>query len=173
VFFNRRLPEMLHLDGSFGIGVGLLTLATFVWSSYGLAQKRLQQQLDAQQILVLVFTASIFVVWPFASPGDIARMSPGQLGALLFCGLNTLVAYGCFAESLKHWEVSRVGAILATTPLFTLASMWLVERVAPGLVAPERLNALAIFGALLVVAGSALCAGAGAGLGRSREPLPQ
>ena len=36
--------------------------------------------------------------------------------------------------------------------------MWLTTTVVPGVLEPERLNALSIAGALLVVAGSAVCA---------------
>jgi drug/metabolite transporter (DMT)-like permease len=68
--------------------------------------------------------------------------------------LNTVVAYGAFAESLQHWEASRVSAILALAPIFTIASMSLMDWFAPGLITPERLTILGLFGAILVVAGS-------------------
>jgi drug/metabolite transporter (DMT)-like permease len=73
---------------------------------------------------------------------------------LLFCGLNTLMAYGAFAEALEHWEASRVSAVLALTPLVTLVAVWAVSLLAPTLIAPERLTALSVLGAILVVAGS-------------------
>jgi drug/metabolite transporter (DMT)-like permease len=73
---------------------------------------------------------------------------------LLFCGLNTLLAYGAFAEALDHWEASRVSAVLALTPIVTLVSVWAVSHIVPSLIAPERLTALGVLGALLVVVGS-------------------
>ena len=63
-----------------------------------------------------------------------------------------------FVEALYFWEVSRVSAVIATAPLFTIGAMWLVERLGLGLVPAEGLNALSITGALLVVAGSIACA---------------
>ena len=48
--------------------------------------------------------------------------------------------------------------VLALTPLFTMMTMWVIERAAPGLVKPENLNALSITGAGVVVAGSMLVA---------------
>ena len=154
-FFNCRLPEPLHLDGSLGTGAALLMLGTFVWSSYGLAQKRLQQQLDAHQILAIVFTASTFVVRPFASPGEIftCRRATRRSAVLR---PQYLIAYGCFAESLKHWEISRVSAILSMTPLFTLGSMRLVEKAGAWESWPREAERAGGFGALLVVAGSGL-----------------
>jgi drug/metabolite transporter (DMT)-like permease len=77
---------------------------------------------------------------------------------LAFSCANTLIAYGAFAEALDHWEVSRVGAVLALAPLFTLVSSRLVNRFAPGLLPAEELSMLSFMGAVLVVAGSALSA---------------
>lgn len=158
LFFNRRLPELAQLSGGFGLGVALLVLGAAVWTFYGTAQKFLQPHLGAQHILLLVYTGAAIVILPLASPTEIRSLSSLQLGLLAFCGINTVLAYGAFAESLKHWEMSRVGAVLAVTPLFTLLSVWVASSLAPTLVRPERLNVLSIAGALLVVSGSALCA---------------
>src|SRR5690606_36654053 len=66
--------------------------------------------------------------------------------------------YGAFAEALVHWEASRVGATVATTPLFTFALVALGSMLWPTVIKPELLNSLAYLGALLVVSGSALIA---------------
>jgi drug/metabolite transporter (DMT)-like permease len=154
----------MHLSGGFGLGVGLLVLASAIWSLYGLSQKVLQRHLGSQHILMLVYFGAIVVLLPLVSPGEVRNLSSLQLALLTFCGLNTLFAYGAFAESLKHWEVSRVGATIAATPLFTLAFTWIASRIAPAFVQPEQLNSLSVLGALLVASGSALCAlGGGAG----------
>jgi drug/metabolite transporter (DMT)-like permease len=71
-----------------------------------------------------------------------------------FCGLNTVVAYGAFAESLQHWEASKVSAILALAPIFTIVSMSIFAWFAPGLVMPEHITSLGLVGAILVVSGS-------------------
>ena len=158
LFFNRRLPELLDTSAGLGLGVALLVLGALVWAGYGLAQKQLLQQLSSQQILWILYFASVIVLLPATHPGTIRALSPGELLMLLFCGINTIVAYGAFAEAMQHWEVSRVSAVLSIAPLVTLATMWLTTRIVPGLLEPERLNALSIAGALLVVGGSAVCA---------------
>jgi drug/metabolite transporter (DMT)-like permease len=158
LFFNRRLPELLDLSGGLGLGVALLVISSVVWATYGLAQKQLLKWLSSQQVLWMLYVAATILLMPTAKPATIHALSPGQLCMLLFCGLNTIVAYGAFAEALQHWEVSRVSAILATAPLVTLSAMWLTTSLVPRVLEPERLNALSIVGALLVVGGSALCA---------------
>jgi drug/metabolite transporter (DMT)-like permease len=158
LFFHDRLLELSHITGDLGIGVLFLTLAAFIWAAYGLAQKRLLRTLGPQQILLILYIGAAVVLIPATAPGSIRQASALQLSMLAFCCLNTLIAYGAFAEGLKHWEVSRFGAVLATAPLFTVAGMWIIGRFAPNLVAAERLNALSMLGTLLVVLGSVTCA---------------
>jgi drug/metabolite transporter (DMT)-like permease len=160
LFFHDRLLELSHLTGDLGIGVLFLTLAAFIWAAYGLAQKRLLKALGPQQILLILYIGAALALIPTTDPGSIRQASALQLSMLAFCCLNTLVAYGAFAEGLKHWEVSRFGAVLATAPLFTVAGMWVIGRFAPNLVAAERLNGLSMLGTLLVVGGSVTCASA-------------
>jgi drug/metabolite transporter (DMT)-like permease len=158
LFFNRRLPELTHLEAGLGLGVALLVIASFVWSVYGLAQKVLLRRMQGQQVLVLLYVGSTLVLLPFSSPARILEVNTLQAWMLAFACANTVVAYGAFAEALRHWEASRVGATLTLTPLFTMATMWILEHTAPELVKPEQLNALSVLGAMIVVAGSMLCA---------------
>jgi len=158
LFFNRKLPQLLHLDSGLGRGVALLVLASCVWSVYGLAQKYLLRRLQSQQVLVLLYLGSAIVLLPAAHPAAVMRLNALQAWMLAFSCANTVIAYGAFAEALRHWEASRVGATLTLTPLFTMISMWVIEHTAPGLVKPEQLNALSVTGALVVVGGSMLCA---------------
>ena len=160
LFFHDRLLELRHLSGDLGIGVLFLTLAAFIWAAYGLAQKRLLKALGPQQILLILYIGAALALIPTTALGSIRQANALQLSMLAFCCLNTLVAYGAFAEGLKHWEVSRFGAVLATAPLFTVAGMWVIGKFAPNLVAAERLNALSMLGTLLVVGGSVTCASA-------------
>jgi len=169
LFFNRRLPELLNLHSGLGLGVALLVVCSVIWAVYGLAQKWLLRRLQSQQILLLLYAASTLVLWPAAHPASILKIDTLQTWMLVFCCANTVIAYGAFAEALKHWEASRVGATLTLTPLFTMITMWIVEHTAPGLVKPEQLNALSVLGALIVVGGSMLCA---LGTARAAEPVP-
>ncbi len=158
LFFNRRLPELADLRGGLGLGVALLVIAAVVWAIYGLVQKQLLKRMSSQQILWLLYIGAVMLLLPPAELGTIRDLDALEFWMLAFCCANTLIGYGAFAEALEHWEISRVSAVLALAPLCTLAGMSLVERWAPNLLEPERFNSASIFGALLVVAGSALCA---------------
>jgi drug/metabolite transporter (DMT)-like permease len=158
LFFNKRLPELMQLRSGLGLGVALLVIASFIWAVYGLAQKWLLRKLSGQQVLLLLYAGSSIVLFPLAHPAAILKVDAVQGWMLAFACANTVVAYGAFAEALKHWEASRVAATLTLTPLFTMITMWVLEHTVPGFVKPEQLNALSVLGALVVVGGSMLCA---------------
>lgn len=158
LFFNEHLPELARPSEGLGLGVALLLAAAATWASYGLAQKQLLARLSVRQILWLIFTACAILLAPFAEWRPVLALDPVYGWALAFCCANTLVAYLSFAEALRHWEVSRISAVIATAPLLTVAAMWLLERVAPGVLDAEGLNVTSVLGALCVVAGSMISA---------------
>jgi drug/metabolite transporter (DMT)-like permease len=158
LFFNERLGDLSGVGRDFGVGVALIVFCAAIWAAYGLAQKRLLTTLRSDQILLVIYTSAVLVLIPAAHSGQIRGLDTGELLLLAFCCVNTVIAYGSFAEALDHWEASRVGAVLATTPLITLVTMWFFAKLAPSIVVPERLNALAVAGAFLAVMGSMLAA---------------
>jgi drug/metabolite transporter (DMT)-like permease len=158
LFFNERLPLLLRPTEGLGLGVVLMVAAAVAWAIYGLAQKQLLVHFTARQVLWMLYVGATVLLLPVARPAAILELDGMQLGMLAFCCANTLAAYGAFGEALHHWDVSRVSAVLSIAPLVTIGTMWVLERSGIALVAPEGLNALAIIGALAVVAGSVVAA---------------
>ncbi|HEY9301189.1 MAG TPA: DMT family transporter [Phormidium sp.] len=163
LFFNEQLKTLITAQGKYLFGSGLILIAAIVWAVYGLAQKQLLQQLTSPNIMLLIYGICAVLFAPFAHPQSILNLTPLQFSMLVFCGLNTVIAYGAFAESLEHWEASRVSAVLSTTPIITLLSVWLVALLFPTWIVTNNLTILGIFGASLVVIGSMTIA-----LGRKR-----
>jgi drug/metabolite transporter (DMT)-like permease len=145
-----------------------MVLAALVWAAYALVQKQLLTQLASEQVLFLLYVGAVPLLLPPAHLAQLLALDGLQLGMLAFCCANTVVAYGCFAEALEHWEVSRVSAVVTLAPVFTLlgvhAAAWLWPDAAPA----EFLSAWNVLGALLVVAGSMTTA-----LGARARPPPQ
>ena len=106
----------------------------------------------------LIYIAAVILFFPLADLAQIRDLDGRAWGLLIFCCFNTLLAYGSFAESLDHWEASRVSAVLALSPLLTFLFVSVLTRIAPGFIAPEQLNSLSIAGAVIVVAGSMMTA---------------
>ena len=170
LFFYDQLGEIASLEGNLPIGVALITLASIVWTVYALAQKFLQRQLTAQSILLLIYVASTIVLAPTAEPAAIMNLGLWPLAILAFCSLNTVVAYGSFAEAMRHWEASKISAVIALSPLLTIVFAQLLEMLPTGYESEESINALRLTGAFVVLGGSAICALGGTGSRQTETP---
>ncbi len=153
-FFYEQLKVLATESDRYINGSIILILAGITWAIYALAQKQLLSKLDSTHIMWTIYGACGLVFWTVAQPHTLFELNAIEWIALIFCGLNTVIAYGAFAESLQHWEASRVSAILALAPIFTIVSMSITAWLAPGLVTPEHLTTLGLLGAILVVTGS-------------------
>lgn len=168
LFFHDRLESLATVTGPFARGILLLLLAAVTWAVYALAQKGLGGRMSSQGILLVIYAAASLLLLPAAAPAALGGLTPWAWFLLAFCSVNTLVAYGSFGEALRHWEASRISAVLAVTPLLTLAFSALIEALPVGYHGGEQVDALSLAGAGLVVAGSAACALGGA----RRAPAP-
>lgn len=158
LFFNQRLTELLGSLGTYTTGVLTILLATSIWVFYALSQKQLLTVWNSQQVMMVIYLGCAALLTPWVHPLEALQLSPLQGWLLLACCLNTLVAYGAFAEALAHWEASRVSATLALTPLVTFVAVALAAWLWPEYVHAEQINALGYIGAVTVVLGSALVA---------------
>ena len=158
LFFNQRIGELLGSMGTYTTGVLLVLLAAAVWTFYAMSQKQLLNQWNSLQVMMVIYLSCAALLTPWAHPLEALQLSPLQGWLLLACCMNTLVAYGAFAEALAHWEASRVSATLALTPLVTFVAVALAAWLWPEYVQAEEINALGYTGALVVVLGSATVA---------------
>jgi drug/metabolite transporter (DMT)-like permease len=154
VFFHGQSEATNTIQGNYLLGNGFLALGAVAWAIYALAQKQLLQKLPSSAIMLVIYGGCALLFSPLAKPQLLLALSPLHFGMLLFCGLNTLLAYGAFAEALEHWEASRVSAVIALTPIVTLVAMWAVSLLVPTLIAPEHLTVIGVLGAFFVVVGS-------------------
>ncbi|MFM6128806.1 MAG: DMT family transporter [Sphaerospermopsis kisseleviana] len=154
LFFHEQLTSLILSANKYLFGSTLIIIAAASWAIYALAQKQLLHCLPSSQIMVTIYGGCRLLFSPFASPQQLLTLSPFHWSILLFCGLNTLVAYGSFAESLQHWEASKVSAVLASTPLVTIFSVSVVSHFAPTVLPSEAITFLGFLGAFFVVCGS-------------------
>jgi len=150
LFFNQRLEELLTSLGNYTAGVLTILLATTIWTFYALGQKQLLTVWNSLQVMMVIYLSCAVLLTPWAHPLEALQLSPLQGWLLLACCLNTLIAYGAFAEALAHWE--------AMTPLVTFAAVAIAAGLWPEYVHAEQINALGYGGAVLVVLGSATVA---------------
>lgn len=137
LFFNQQWEEIFIAQGQYTLGVLLVVLAALVWAGYALAQKQLLNVYSSEVILIFSYFFGILLFLPFSSPLKISSLGGTEVFLLAFCAINTLVAYGCFAEALNHWEASRVSALLSSVPLMTVGIGILLSFFC-GVYAPRR-----------------------------------
>lgn len=158
LFFNDRIRELASLANRETVGVIIVVFAAITWVVYALLQKQLSRDFSSVQILFFIYLFAIVLLLPFISPASLLQLSPFHAALLAFCCVNTLVAYGCFAEALNCWAASKVSAVLALAPLFTIGTLKFIVWLNPDYSFSDRLSLLSIIGALLLVVGSVLTA---------------
>jgi len=126
-FFGDRLSTMAsEWRGDFYKGVIFIILAAIFWMTYALAQKAALRDFSSDQILAVIYLLASIIVLPISEPSTVVSLSPAGYGFLAFACINTFIAYGCFAEALNLWDVSRVSAVIATAPIFTIVFIKMV-----------------------------------------------
>ena len=154
LFFNKNIADLFSNMSTYGIGVWLGLLASVSWACYALAQKVLLRKLRAEQLLWLIYLICTVGLLPFTSPTKLANADATQLFAIVFCGLNTIIAYGALVMAMERWQAAQVSAITTLTPLFALIFSDLFALIWPEKFAMQYLNILGYIGALSVVAGA-------------------
>lgn len=151
LFFNQHLIDLFVSLNSYGIGLLFAAGSAVFWTGYAIVQKLLLKTLSSEEIMLVLFWIGTLVFLPFSDFSTLHQLSHLGWAMLLFSGVNTLIAYGCFAEALVHAEASRVSATLAITPLITVAIVQVMPL--PGVIV-EPINWLTAIGTLLVICGS-------------------
>ncbi|MEH2125833.1 DMT family transporter [Nostoc sp.] len=154
LFFREQLTNLITAHGTYILGSVLIALGATAWAIYALAQKQLLQSLSSTSIMLIIYGGCALLFTPLAKVKSLFILDTFHLGMLIFCALNTLIAYGAFSESLQHWEASRVSAVIALAPIVTLIAVAVVSVIAPAWIPTEHFTLIAIFGAGLVVTGS-------------------
>lgn len=158
LFFRDQSGHPAVGAHDYALGSAMVVIAALVWAGYALIQKQLLTRLGSPAIMLFIYLLASLLLFPLARPATLLQLDGPGLALLAFCALNTLVAYGAFAEALVHWEASRVSTVLALTPLLALAVIAGVHAIWPQAVAAESVGMIGYVGALLVVAGSAMSA---------------
>ena len=157
LFFHDQIQSLLTNLQEYIVGSLMVVAAAVLWVLYAFAQKQLLRQFASSQLMVLLYVGCFLLFTPFAQL-KLSSLTPLDYGALAFCGLNTLIAYGSFGEAMVHWDASRISAVVSVAPIVTLACVQVLSRMYPALVAAEPLTALGWVGTVIVVAGSWLVA---------------
>jgi len=143
-------------QGSIWVGFAIVQLSAAAWSLYALLQKSLFKRLAPTNILLAIYVYALLVMLPFSSPSELLKMSSDDVWIAAFCCLNTLVAYGAFAQAMRYWQTVQVSASIALTPVmafilteFCVAVGWWSDSISS-----SHADLLSLFGMLIVIFGA-------------------
>lgn len=152
LFFKDQIGTIL--DPQYTSGVLILIFAAITWAIYALIQKKLHDVLSPQAILAGIYLLAAVLLFPTALPETISNVDHNQWVAIGYACLNTVGAYGAFAQALKYWQASKVGMVIAMVPVFTLLFINFMSSLFPDWVQVEQIHTLGIIGIVLIVSGS-------------------
>ena len=158
LFFHDQLGELFGGFSSGSLGIVYINLAALAWAACATAQKKLMRIYGSFPLMWMIYVVGLVLMTPFANPSAVAGLDAWREWVLLYCCATTVIGYGLFSEALKLWEASRVGAVVAVTPLFTWAFTLLAAAWNPERFAAEPIDGLSMAGACMVALGSALAA---------------
>ncbi|MEZ5365468.1 MAG: DMT family transporter [Bryobacterales bacterium] len=158
LFFHTQLAELASGVSTSGTGILLISIAALCWAAFAVGQKRLLPRFGSFRLMWMVYAVGVVLMSPLAAPGHAVRLTGGQALLLSYSCLTTVLGYALFSEALKLWEASRVGAVVAVTPLFTWTFSEVAAGLFPELVHAEAADGWSLVGALCVAGGSALAA---------------
>lgn len=158
LFFHPHLQlSASTVQGNALTGISLVLLSALAWSIYALLQKSLLNKISSQNILLVIYVMGFVVMAPATELQGLQTISAGDWAVVAFCCLNTLVAYGAFAQSMKHLDTVQVSALVALSPVVSWAAAIVCVLMAwwPEVIIDPNLDALSIVGMLMVL-GSAI-----------------
>ncbi len=154
LFFSDQIKQIFKSDYTTGIWV--MFAAALSWAIYALIQKKLAAVLSSQSILGFIYVFATVGLFFWSDLDNYENITSLQWWAIVYACINTVIAYGAFAEALNHWNASRVGMVLALTPVTTLLFINAFAYLFPDLLAAETIEAAGYIGMICIVLGSML-----------------
>ena len=151
IFFHPVLGEQ-HDDILFGFVI--VQISAGCWSMYALLQKSLFKELSPSNILLGIYLYASVVMLPFTNLGELNQMDTGDVWVTIFCCLNTLIAYGSFAQAMRYWQTVQVSAAIVLTPVtaFILTEVCVAFGWWANSIQSSHADLLSLFGMLVVIA---------------------
>lgn len=147
--------ETRVLTGS-ALGIGLVLASALAWAFYAVAHKRLGRDHAAGGTMCWIFLLAAVVVAPTLPFAPWRAPDAIQLAGIVYLAANTLVAYACFAEALRHIRATTAAILATLGPAITFGLLAVTNRIDQPYVPYEAITTVKVAGAILVVAGVVL-----------------
>jgi drug/metabolite transporter (DMT)-like permease len=153
-FFDQQSRVAMSSDYYFADF--LIIMAALVWVGYMISQKLLSREHGAQSLNFLVYTVATVTLIGTVEWSEFASAGDNACWALVFCGVNTLVAYGALAEAVKYIPLALISVIISLNPLITLIGMEILPAMGFANLQPDPIGIIGYFGGAIAISGVAL-----------------
>ena len=155
LFFYDQQSRILE-TGDYFYANFLIVLAALVWVGYMVSQKFLSRQYGAQSLNLLVYAVATLTLIGGVEWADFTRAGLTAWLSLIFCGFNTLLAYGTLAEAVKYIPLALISVIISLNPLITLWGMKILPQIGFAGLQADPVGSLGYFGGVVAVTGVVL-----------------
>ena len=155
LFFHDQQGRILE-TGDYFYANFLIVLAALVWVGYMVSQKFLSRQYGAQSLNLLVYAVATLTLIGGVEWADFTRAGLTAWLSLIFCGFNTLLAYGTLAEAVKYIPLALISVIISLNPLITLWGMKILPQIGFAGLQADPVGSLGYFGGAVAVTGVVL-----------------
>ena len=153
-FYSQQLSAFAHKELIYNKGVAWVIFGAVSWASYSVIQKKLVRFHPVHQLNLIIYGLPALLYIPLADFSIFADINWKVWLLLLFCGLNTLIAYGSLTLAFKYLEANKISVIIICNPIITFILMAFLGYWQVSWIAPEYMNFLSVFGAVLVITGA-------------------
>ena len=154
IFYRDQLGHLPGKETLYISGISWLVISAISWALYAVFQKKLVQSIHAQQLNLFLYGFPALILIPFVNFAAFSGFSWLIWVLLIAMGLNTLIAYGCLAESFKYLEANKVSIIIMLNPIITFILMTIFGAMKVSWIEAEFLTAISLLGAALVLGGA-------------------
>jgi len=141
------------LAGQKAIGIGCVVFSALSWGVYAAMHKRLGEKHASGTTMMWIFLMSSALLAPTMALESARHPDGIQMAAIAYLCVNTIVAYWCFAEALRHVDATVVAVITTLGPLVTLLLLALNNQIGFARIGYEELTTGKLVGAALVLGG--------------------
>ena len=153
-FYSQQVEAFADQSGIYNKGIGWIIFGAVSWAVYAVLQKKLVTSYGSQQLNLVIYGLPALLYIPFADFSAFQNLSWEIWGLLIFCGINTLVAYGTLALALRYLEAHKISVIITLNPIITFVGMAILGSLEVAWIMSEEMNLISIVGAALVLSGA-------------------
>lgn len=156
LFYSESIAGISTDRDTYDLGVIYTLSGAAIWVIYAAIQKKLVATHSAQQLNMIIYLVPVLMFVWFVDFEALAALSFDMWILLIFLGLNTLIAYGCLAESFKYLSASKVSIIITVNPIITITALTIMAYLEVTIIETTVISLLGFVGAILVVSGAIL-----------------